>query len=251
MAELSHFGYLHGHTFAHRLDVRCKLACLFMLTSAILAASSVSVGPLSIGMLLLWRSLKLPALFLGRELLAFSLFLLLVFGARALSASGDPLVSWGSLHISREGLVDGGLVVWRLLMILILGLVFVATTRPANLKAAVQWLLTPVPFVPERKAAVMVGLLVRFIPVMHQQLRETQMALAARSGRRRPLRLSRLRYLILPTMRRVVLSADQLALAMTARCYTEYRTDPDFEAGRWDGVAIGLSAVVLAIALFV
>ena len=251
MAELNFFGYHYGRSFVHQLDVRCKLVSLLLLTSAIVAAMPTAMGPLSLGMLLLWGALRLPLQILGREILAFLIFLLLVFIIRALSTPGDPWVSWGVLRMSREGLQEGGQVVWRLLMILILGLVFITTTRPSDLKAAVQWLLRPIPFVPARKAATMVGLIVRFIPVLHQQMRETQSALAARGGVRRRFSLRQIRYLILPTMRRVVLAADQLALAMLARGYQEKRTDPAFHAHPADGLAVVVTGAVLAVTLII
>lgn len=251
MAELNFFGYQYGQSFVHRLDVRCKLVSLLLLTSAIVAAIPAAMGPLSLGLVLLWGALRLPLQILGREILAFLVFLLLVFVIRALSTPGETWVSWGTLQITHEGLQEGGKVVWRLLMILVLGLVFIATTRPSDLKAAVQWLLGPIPFVPARKAATMVGLIVRFIPVLHQQIRETQSALAARAGTRRRLSLRRMRYLIFPTLRRVVLAADQLSLAMMARGYQEERTDPTFQAQPGDGLTVAVAGAVLVLTLII
>ena len=91
----------------------------------------------------------------------------------------------------------------------------------------------------------MVGLVVRFIPVLHQQIGETRSALAARAGNQRPFSLRRMRFLVLPTLRRVVLAADQLALAMAARGYQEQRTDPDLHAAAGDGLALALAGGVL------
>jgi len=251
MAELNFFGYQYGQSFVHRLDVRCKLVSLLLLTSAVVAAIPAAMGPLSIGLVLLWVALRLPLQILGREILAFLVFLLLVFVVRALSTPGDPWLSWGVLSIAREGLQEGGKVVWRLFMILVLGLVFITTTRPSDLKAAVQWLLRPVPFVPASKAATMVGLIVRFIPVLHQQIRETQSALAARAGMRKRFSIRQIRHLILPTMRRIVLAADQLSQSMMARGYRDKRTDPAFCAGPVDGLAVLLAGTVLTVTLII
>jgi energy-coupling factor transporter transmembrane protein EcfT len=195
--------------------------------------------------------LRLPLRRLGREARFLLVFLLLIFVVRALATTGVPVFAWQGVSVSREGLLEGAAVVWRLMMILVLGLVFITTTQPSHLKAAVQWLLRPVPFVPGPKAATMVGLIVRFIPVLHQQVRETQNALIARGGGRRRLTLGWIRYLVLPTMRRVVLSADQLALAMLARGYQETRTDPDLRATRADGMALAVAAAVLGAAMMV
>jgi biotin transport system permease protein len=251
MAELSVFGYRHGHSVAHRLDVRCKLIGLLLLTSAVVAAPPAAMGPLSMGAIGLWAMLRLPLRRLGREARFFMAFLLLVFAVRAIATPGVPLLAWQGLSISREGLQQGAVVVWRLTMILVLGLVFITTTRPFHVKAAVQWLLRPVPLVPGAKAATMVGLIVRFIPVLHQQVRETQNALAARGGGRRHLSPGRIRYLVLPTMRRVVLAADQLSLAMLARGYQEDRSDPGLRATPADGLALAAAAAVLVAVLII
>ena len=160
-------------------------------------------------------------------------------------------MAWGALTATRQGLWQGTVVVWRLSMVLILGLIFISTTRPSELKAAVQWLLGPIPFVPATRAATMVGLIVRFIPVLHLQIRETRSALDARAGVRRPLSLKRLRYLVLPTMRRIMLAADQLALAMTARGYSENRTGPAFHFASSDALVLALSGSVFATTLII
>jgi energy-coupling factor transporter transmembrane protein EcfT len=251
MAELSTFGFHYGQSFVHRLDVRFKLICLVLLTSAVMIAMPMAMMPMSLGGILLWISLRLPLRILGREMLAFLSFLLLVFSIRALSTPGDIWLSWGPLTIAHEGLQAGGQVVWRLLMILMLGLVFITTTRPSELKAALYWLLRPIPFVPAHKAATMVGLMVRFIPVLHQQMRETRSALDARAGLRRRLSWRRLRYFMLPTLRRIVLAADQLSLSMMARGYSINRTEPAFCARPADGLAVLVAGVVLTATLMV
>lgn len=251
MAELSLFGYCHGRTFAHCLDVRCKLACLLMLTSAVMTAAPAVMGPLSFGAILLWTGLRLPLKRFGRELTVFLLFLTFVFSTRAVSTSGDPWLSLGVLQVTREGVWEGGQMVWRLLMIMVLGLIFITTTRPADLKAAVQWLLRPIPLVPEQKAATMVGLLVRFIPVLHQQIQETRSALAARGAVARRPSLRQIRTIIWPTMRRVVLAADQLSLAMMARGYKEKRTEADFYTGPAEILALISTGAILVGTLIV
>ena len=251
MAELNVFGYRHGHSLLHRLDVRSKLICLFLLTSSVVAASPAAMGPLTLLAVVLWGGLHLPLRLLGREMRLFLIFLLVVFTVRALVTPGTLLFAWHGLQVSREGLQAGAAVVWRLLVILVLGMVFVTTTRPSHLKAATQWLLRPVPFVSGRKAATMVGLMVRFIPVLHQQVRETQSALAARGGGCRRLFPGRIRYLLLPTMRRVVLAADQLSLAMLARGYQEKRSDPELRFSSADALALLAMGTTLVVTLII
>jgi energy-coupling factor transporter transmembrane protein EcfT len=52
-------------------------------------------------------------------------------------------------------------------------------------------------------------------------------------------------------MRRILLAADQLSLAMLARGYQEDRTDPGLHATPADGLALAAAAAVLAATLIV
>ena len=65
--------------------------------------------------------------------------------------------------------------------------------------------------------------------------------------RRNPVK--RLSAFGLPLIRRIVQTADCLAAAMEARCYTEVRTEPDLNARGPDWLAFGVALAALAAAL--
>jgi energy-coupling factor transporter transmembrane protein EcfT len=48
----------------------------------------------------------------------------------------------------------------------------------------------------------------------------------------------------IPLFRRVFLSADELAAAMQARCYSEQRTLPELSFAWRDGLAIGVGILI-------
>jgi len=48
----------------------------------------------------------------------------------------------------------------------------------------------------------------------------------------------------IPLFRRVFLSADELAAAMQARCYSEHRTLPDLSFSWRDGMAVGIGILI-------
>ena len=60
---------------------------------------------------------------------------------------------------------------------MLISLLFIATTTLSKIQTAIAWTLMPVPFVPEKRAAVMIGLTVRFVPVILHQAAETAQAL--------------------------------------------------------------------------
>jgi energy-coupling factor transporter transmembrane protein EcfT len=189
MAHLTAFHYRPGDTLAHHLDVRIKFIVLIMMSLAVLKAPMVFLGLITIGQMLLIIRLRLPLKATLAEM-RFLLFLLAaVFVARALSTPGIPLVALKWLTISKEGLRQAALIVWRMLLIVLLGLPFVVTTRPADIKAAVEWFLKPFPFLPAARIGTMIGLLLRFIPTIFAMAGETMAAQRARAveNRKNPI----------------------------------------------------------------
>ncbi len=247
MAELTAFGYHPGDSVLHRLDPRFKLVCLIATSLTVLDSGMAALGLWSAAcaILLVKTGVSMPRLL--RELRYFGVLILFVFVARAFSAGGDPLVRFWGIGPSRQGMMEGALVGWRLGLVVLLGLSLMATTRSWQVKAAVESLLRPVPFIPHKRAATMIGLLFRFIPQILSAARETADAQKARGigNRRNPV--FRLVKLAVPLLRKTFLDADRLAAAMEARCYTEDRSTPPLSAaaGDWSFLAAvcALSAV--------
>jgi energy-coupling factor transporter transmembrane protein EcfT len=185
------------------------------------------------------------------ELRWIGLLLAFVFAARVLSTGGATVWSAWALDVTREGLREGALTCLRLALIFAVGALFLGTTRPTEIRAGVQWFLRPLPFVPAERVGTMLGLLVRFIPVIFEEVARASDAQRARAveNRRNPIR--RAAMLGVPIMRRVFERSDQLALAMEARCFCERRTEPELRAARRDWLLFGLSCGWLAVLLAV
>ena len=245
MAELSPLAFTAGRSILHRHDIRFKLASLALMTAACIGAPLAGLALISLVLAALAGHLRLPLRLFGGELRFLLLFLLFIVTARALTTPGDVIAAAGVLVVTRQGLAEGGTICWRLVNIVMIGMLFVRSTRPAEIKAGVAWLLRPMPGIDHRRAAVMVGLIVRFIPVLHHQIKQSRVAWQARGGDRRRSPLRQIRHLVMPAMRRTILSADQLALAMEARCFSPRRTDPVFRARRLDVMLLGASLLVL------
>lgn len=248
---MNSFAFTVGDSILHRHDIRFKLASLALMTAACATAAAEGLAVVSLILAALILHLRLPLSHFAGMLRLLSLFLLFILAARAITTPGDPIAAFRRIVVTRQGLLQGGLICWRLVNIVVLSLLFVRSTRPAEIKAGVAWLLRPVPGIDAGQAAVMVGLIVRFIPVLHHQINEARMAWQARGGhwRRNPLR--HIRNLVFPAIRRTILSADQLALAMESRCFSPRRTDPAFRAERLDVLLLAAAFLVLVTTLFV
>jgi energy-coupling factor transporter transmembrane protein EcfT len=155
-----------------------------------------------------------------------------------LTTPGSVLVEWQFLTLTRPGLITGIRICWRLFIIALLGFLFVYTTRSSDIKAAVEWYLKPFGFIPAKQIAMMMGLIMRFIPVILNQAKETAAAQRARCVENRKNPYYRLKWLGVPLIRRTFEQADRLIVAMEARCYSENRTDPVLCSTRKDWIAL-------------
>jgi len=239
MADMTAFSYLTGASALHSMDVRFKLVSMILCSLATVNAQIHGLFFFSLALSALLAYIRTPINTLMRELRYFSVLLLFVFIARSLLTPGTPFIKWGFVTVTYQGMNHGVLVCWRLFNIVIFGLIFVATTRPSSLKNAVEWFLKPLPFIPEQRVAVMMSLVIRFLPVILEQARETADAQKARGVENRKNPFYRLKKIALPVLIRTFITADELAVAMDARCYTEKRTSTTFTAGRNDWLILG------------
>lgn len=251
MIELTAYSYRYKTSLLHGLDVRFKLVFLIMISFTSLQARGLGLSGLTVILLVLMINAGQTVSSLLALLRYIVVFWLLIIIARALSTPGSAVFEYNALIITREGIYGGVVVCWRLLIVVMIGLSFVATTRTSEIKAAVEWCLRPVPFIPAKRVATMMSLIMRFMPVILDQFKETADAQRARGVENRKNPLYRLRRLLIPLMRRTFERADRLAMAMEARCYTENRTDPGLFSTRKDWIAllavISLCVVVVAI----
>lgn len=240
MAELSAIAFRPGSGRLHRLDPRCKIAALVLTGAAAAGAAPTGLAILSALMIAGVRAARLSPRRLLADIRPLLIMLAFVAALRAFTIPGPSV--WEPLPVSRAGGMQGLLFAWRVLVVVCGGILLAATTRTWALRAAVAWLLAPLPGVPARRAATMIGLVVRFIPEVLRQgalVREAQQA-RGMAACRNPLR--RLYLWIAVLMRRTLLKSDHLALAMISRGYTEARSDPPLAAGPADAALLALAA---------
>jgi len=244
MAELTAFSFQPGNSLIHKLDVRFKLLFLILISLVSLGGGFKGLGILTglVTALIIHSRLPLKSGF--KEFRFFLIFLLLILVARMLTTPGTVLIEIKSIAITRPGLMSGVLICWRLVIIALLGFLFVFTTPSSEIKAAVEWFLKPAAFIPGKRIATMMGLIVRFIPVILNQAKETAEAQRARCVEYRKNPLYRLVRLGVPLIRRTFEQADRLIIAMEARCYSEDRTDPALSATRIDWIALLIIVVI-------
>ncbi len=228
MDKLTAFTYRAHHSFLHLLDVRCKLVSLCLLSLSIVNAdfTALTIITIVIWGMLCNAGIKPRVIF--RDLRYFFVLLLFVFTARALTTDGTPLLVFFKISITKKGITDGSQICWRFLVIMLLGMAFASTTKPSSVKSAVQWFLSPIPFIPEKRVGVMISLFLRFMPLFIKQANEISNAQKARCSDLQPNPIKKIARLCVPLFKKTFQSADRLAIAMEARCYSEDRTNPIF-----------------------
>ena len=77
-------------------------------------------------MALLFLHTRIPILSVFAELRYFFVLLLVVFILRLISTKGDPLFNMPWIILSKQGLMEGAMVCWRLFMVVLLGFLFIS-----------------------------------------------------------------------------------------------------------------------------
>ena len=121
MAELNAFSYRSGTSALHGLDVRFKLIFLVLLSLASLKANAPELFVLNLVLLavLLHAGVTLKSAI--KTLRYVFVLLTFVFIARALFTPGWVVIKFKIISITREGIYDGAIVCWRLLIVIIIG----------------------------------------------------------------------------------------------------------------------------------
>ena len=218
--------YYPGNSCIHRLDPRTKiLAVLFYMVMVFLANSPLSYGIL-IGFIVLGAALaKLPAGLLLRSIKPLWIIILLTMVIHFVTDPGEALWHWKFITVTREGIVLGVKMSLRLVLLLLVSSLMTFTTSPSVLTDGIESLLRPFKKigVPAHELAMMMTIALRFIPTL---LEETDRIMKAQMSRGADFssgnimkRAKNMLPILIPLFISSFRRADELALAMEARCY--------------------------------
>ena len=196
-----------------------------------------------------------------RNLRAFWGLFLLTFLLHGLFTPGKilwklPLVS---VFITEKGLYQGVVYTIRIGLFIVLANLLTLTTSPMSLTDAIERFLSPFRRigVPAHEIAMMLSISLRFIPILIDEAERIRKAQVSRGSHFQGNVFKKVRSvipLIIPLFLSAFRRANDLALAMDARCYQggERRTHYTILRFRWtDGVAlitvflIGLPLVIM------
>lgn len=227
MVENIVFGqYIPGKSILHRLDPRAKVFCLLAFILAVLLAGRwpfyILLTLLTVFLIVL-AGLSRRIVF--QTLRPFWFILMLTFLLQVFFTPGEAFLQAGIFQATKEGAVQGGLLFWRLTLIIAVSSLLTLTTSPLDLTAAVERLLAPVSRLglPTQELAMMMTVAIRFLPTLLREaltIKKAQQARGAGFNSGWPWeRLAKTVPLLVPLFAGAFTRAEELAMAMEARCY--------------------------------
>ncbi len=239
----------------HRLDPRTKvLATTALLVVVFLARDFAALGLFALFLVVCLLLAQIPVEFVLRGLrpiwflLVLTLLLQVFFGA---ASEGTALWRLGPLVATREGLMQGLFVTARLVLLVVATSLLTFTTSPVELADGMERLLRPFRRVgvPAHELAMMMTIALRFIPTLVEEtekIMKAQMARGADLDTGGLLRRARaLVPILVPLFVSAFRRADELALAMEARCYRGGEGRTRMKQLRFRGPDAFAAAVVL------
>ncbi len=218
--------YFPGSSIVHRLDPRAKLAITVIYIVALFVAKwavSYAVMIAFLAMVTAIAHIKPKALFKGLK----PILIIVIFTAiiNLFYSKGEPLVQIWRLTITKEGLWNAVLMALRIMMLICGSFLLTYTTSPIMLTDALESVLRPLNYikVPVHELALMMGIALRFIPTL---IEETDKIMSAQKARGADFstgnllqRAKALIPILVPLFVSAFRRADDLAVAMEARCY--------------------------------
>lgn len=251
--------YYPEQSVIHRLDARTKiLGTLLYIIEIFLVNSFAGFGLVILALGVLIGISRVPVRFIFKGLKAVVLIILLTFVLNLFMFDGTVLWHWKFLTITYEGLYRSCFMALRLILLIIGTSMLTLTTKPMELTDGLEKLLKPFNRfgLPSHEIALMMSIALRFIPTL---LEETDKIMKAQQARGADFesgsliqRVKNMIPILIPLFVGSFRIAQDLALAMEARCYhggVGRTRMKEIVFSRRDGVAGVLLAVFLGIVI--
>ena len=249
--------YYPADSVLHRLDPRTKFVGTFcFIVSVFLFHTFPGYAVATVFLAaMIWLS-KVPVKFMFKGLKAILVILLVTVFFNIILTPGEVLWKWGFLRVTREGLVLAGKMAIRLVYLVIGSSIMTLTTTPNQLTDAMESLMRPLAriHVPVHEIAMMMSIALRFIPILMEETDKIMKAQIARGADFETGNLTRKVKNMVPLLVPLFISAfrraNDLALAMEARCYHggDHRTQmKPLKYGKNDAGAYAVLIVYLAV----
>lgn len=229
MKSISLGQYYPSDSIIHKLDGRTKilLATIFIV-AVFFCKSLASFAFLLLATLTVVFMSKIPLRIVLRSLRAIIFILIFTFLINIFltKGEGEPLFKWWFIELYPEGLWSALFIAIRILCLILTSSVLISfTTTPIQLTYAIESLLSPLKKikVPVHDFAMMMSIVLRFIPALSEETEKIMTAQKARGADFTNGSLIQRAKALIPVLIPLFVSAfrrsDELATAMECRCY--------------------------------
>ncbi len=218
--------FIPGDTPIHNIDPRIKiLLAMSMITILFFITNFWGYLVYALFVVLIIFLSKVPFKIIARGLRPLLAIIIITIVINMFMTQGERLFSIWRLTITREGLMMAGLMGLRLIFLITGASLLTLTTSPIALTDGIEKLLNPFKKIgiPAHELAMMMTIALRFIPTL---LEETDKIMKAQMARGADFetgnliaRAKAMVPLLVPLFISAFRRADELALAMEARCY--------------------------------
>ncbi|MDD2969175.1 MAG: energy-coupling factor transporter transmembrane component T [Lachnospiraceae bacterium] len=225
--------YYQTESCIHSLDPRVKLLGTILFIISLFSIRNFSgylVAALFLAVII--RLSHVPFRFMVKGMRAILFLLLITVVFNLFLTPGETLVSFWKFRITQEGLRTAIFMALRLTFLIIGSSVMTLTTTPNHLTDGMEKLLKPLQKlrVPVHEISMMMSIALRFIPILLEETDKIMKAQIARGADFESGNLIKKAKSLVPLLVPLFISAfrraNDLAMAMEARCYRggEYRT---------------------------
>ena len=218
--------YYQTDSVIHRLDPRVKLVgTICFIISLFIVDNFIGYLLAAIFLVMVIRLSKVPFKFMVRGMKAIVFLLVIAVVFNLFLTPGEVVFSFWKLQITKEGIRLAVFMGIRLCFLIMGSSIMTLTTTPNNLTDGLEKLLGPLKVlkVPVHEIAMMMSIALRFIPIL---LEETDKIMKAQIARGADFesgnlikKVKSLVPLLVPLFISAFRRANDLAMAMEARCY--------------------------------
>ncbi len=218
--------YYRTESVIHRLDPRVKIVATFaFIISLFLVKNFIGYIIAALFLCLCIKLSNVPPKFIFRGMRAIFFLLLITMVFNLFLTPGIPIVTIWKFQITKEGIRLAFLMAIRLVFLITGSSLMTLTTTPNNLTDGLEKLLNPLKKirVPVHEISMMMSIALRFIPILMEETDKIMKAQMARCADFESgsiiTRAKSLIPLLVPLFISAFRRANDLAMAMEARCY--------------------------------
>lgn len=218
--------YYPSNSKIHLLDPRVKLfATLIYIISLFVFQNIFSFAIITMGLIAVIRMSNVPFSFMVKGLKGIVILLLIASVFNLFLTPGIPVVTLWKIQITQEGLRNATLMTIRMIYLIVGTSIMTLTTTPNQLTDGLEKSLQPIlpGIIPVHEIAMMMSIALRFIPILIEEtdkIMKAQMARGADFESGNFIKKAKnMIPLLVPLFVSAFRRANDLALAMEARCY--------------------------------